>query len=234
MPGDNNSQNQPNATTFSQNPNIADKHMQFAGQTRPQAPVAGQPAQPVQLAIPQNRPQPQPFTQPGQPIQQQPQPYLNPNNFKQVLGEQGQPSTPQPQQPVTANGPITPMPISYPNATQQAHAKPVSTAKVNSSDTFKLIIYVVPLIAVFILAMKSIDDKETMWHVRQSLLMQGIWFGVLIIIKLVELPIISDYGLNLWNIICYILLILAGIQAYNNERYHIPIVYEIGEKFIEG
>ncbi len=98
----------------------------------------------------------------------------------------------------------------------------------------KLVIYVIPIVALILQLLQTYkSDRNVSWHIKQSLVAQGVWLGTLFFIRLLDLPTISELGATIWNIACYILLILAGAQAYNNSRYEIPLVYNIGKTFIE-
>jgi uncharacterized membrane protein len=239
MPNQNQT-NQPNNPQFNQNPNVADKHMQFVNQVQPQQ---------NQQAVPLQQPQRTVPTQPQAPVQQvpqqQPAQYINPNNFQQVLGQQPQQrqqstnaqspvgAMPQPAQPASQlnpDAPIQPLQVQY----SETVMKPAAQKDADKHEVMRLVIYAVPLFAMFILLLKSIEDEGVMWHVRQSLLTQAVWFSILIVLSLLDLPIISTYGLNLWNIACYALLIVAGAQAYSNQKFLIPVVYEAGKSFIDG
>lgn len=238
MPGNNNQNNVNNRTNFASGSDVSSRHQNLAKQN----------------------PQPSPSANDSQ--------YLNPNNFRQILGqnEKSQPAAqqaplpPQPQQPVKTSTPPA-SPVSQQKATSeqdihQEYLKQLKTASipamptqeildkklinqkeanaVKGNETLKLVVYIIPIIGIFILVLRSVTNKEVMWHVRQSLVAQAIWFAVLIVLRLLDLPIISDVGATLWNAACYILLVIAGVQAYNNQRFNIPVAYDIAKDFIEG
>lgn len=197
--------------------NTSPSPMQSPQPAQPQAPFPQQQI-PTQNSIPQ--------------VSLENQQYLNPNNFQSVL----QNNQPQAEiEPTTATSEIPdptipPMPIQYSETVMKPKEEKGDLSKY---EVLRLIVYAVPVFAIFILMLKSIDDEDVMWHVRQSLVAQGVWFAVLIVLTLIDAPIISFYGSKLWSIVCYGALIIAGIQAYNGERFRIKILYEIGKEFIE-
>jgi uncharacterized membrane protein len=104
----------------------------------------------------------------------------------------------------------------------------------DSKAMTKLVVYVIPIVALILQLLQTYkSDRNLSWHIKQSLVAQGVWLGTLFFIRLLDLPTISELGATIWNIACYILLIVAGAQAYNNSRYEIPLVYTIGKSFIE-
>jgi uncharacterized membrane protein len=183
-----------------------------------------------------------------------PEQYINPNNFQKVLGVQpnSAPQTPNinpnqsqippqnPNPPIDAQdlrGAVPQMPVNqfYKPVQNQPQPRVQNTNQPKSNnDIIKLVIYAVPIIAIFIHLLKSIDDEDVLWHSRQSLVGQGIWFAVLIILRFIDAPIISNYGPMLVNIAAYGLLVFAGIKAYDHQRYNIPVVYDIGKNFIDN
>jgi uncharacterized membrane protein len=225
MPDNNSRNNQPNSTNFSSDPNISDKHIPFVNQANPSA-------------VNPNQVQPQ-STGNVNTLELQREQYINPNNFQKVLNQTAQPGVAQQQnqtQPannLSPDGSIPPLPVQYSEKVMNPVAPKVAK---KGNEVLKLVVYVVPVLAIFILLLKSIDDEDVLWHVRQSLLTQGVWFGVLIALNLVfgNAPIISTYGISLWNLIMFVSLILAGVQAYSHEKFHIPVIYEIGKSFIEN
>lgn len=203
-----NTQNQINRNTFSQNPNVSDKHIQFMKKD---------------YVMKKDY---------GMEVNQSQEQYLNPNNFQNIPNQNPTPEQQLTPDQVKRQVPQMPVEKEY----KEALSKPaeVSALKQNKHEVIKLVVYVVPIIAIFVLMLRSIDDEDLMWHVRQSLAMQGIWFSVLIILNLIQAPILSTYGPRLVDIGAYILLLIGGINAYNGEKYRLPVIYEIAKSFIEG
>lgn len=173
------------------------------------------------------------------------QDFINPNNFHQVLGQENV-VVPQNMQPTPAEIAMEKMVVGQqikstvgePDLVQQYHSQRAKEIvhtgpQAGKNEVLKLIIYLIPVLAIFFLVTKSIDDEDFMWHVRQSLVAQAVWFAIMIVLTIISLPIISTLGLTLWKIAGYVLLIIAGGFAYSHQRYSIPIVYDIGKKFIE-
>ena len=157
--------------------------------------------------------------------------FLNPNNFRQVLDiPQDKALENQGSSPISALDAKS-IEAQY-KALQESAIKTNKKVK-NEYDLIKLVLYTVPVIAILFLIIKPINNYDVKWHTKQSLVAQGIWFLVMIILNVIHAYILSSLGLTLWDILCYGLLIIAGISAYNGNRFHIPVVYEIGKSFIE-
>jgi uncharacterized membrane protein len=235
-----------NGNTFSNNPNVSDKHVGYVNQG---VVPASQPQPQQQI---QTRPNPTAAVQ--QPLPQQPvnnatpvqqQQFINPNNFQEVLGAknvqypEGSRPTPvqvRPQDLTQATETKIPqMPIQdynnlkNPQPQQQSQSQPIS----NRNEVLKLVIYILPVIALFIQVFRTSNDKDVIWHTRQSLVIQGIWFTVMLVLTVMDAPIFSGILLTLWKFFGYGLLILAGANAYNGKRYQVPVAYDIGKSFIE-
>jgi uncharacterized membrane protein len=237
MPNQNVPQNSVNqGGNFPAGNNFSDKHTGYATQVQPGGATS-----------------PQPAAQPPQ--------YLNPNNFQQVLGpsqtvpaQQNPNSQPQPinQQaaPLTQNQPLNnpkqalePQPLPqldvanhYDHLKQQATVTNKTTSNSNDEqkhDLVKLLLYIIPLLAIFIHVLHPFNDKEVKWHARQSLIAQALWFLVIFVFNLLNIPFFSQILNAIIRIGGYGFMIYAGAQAYNHIRYKIPVVYEIGKGFID-
>ncbi len=201
-------------------------------------PTAQQSSNPqvVEIHPMQNQPAPAPQPVPvQQPVQVQPLPQHaveQPSSYQQVPPP---PTNFAPQQPVnaqTVRSQVAPLDVSQYH--QAPPSNPTIKVEINSHELLKLIIYVVPVVAAFVLLFKSVDDEEVLWHTRNSIVFQALWFTVWLVLKLIDAWILSDYILGIINVVCYVTLIYAGIQAYLHKRYHIPVSYEIGKSYIEG
>lgn len=171
--------------------------------------------------------------------------FINPNNFAEILNDSpplGNPvSGHQPQQPPQdQNKPLSvdPHDVSghYEHLTKtspKTQLKTTTARPVSGNETLKLIIYIVPVVAILFQVMRPNEDKDFLWHVRNSLVTQGVWFMVIIALNIINLPIISGILLDLWRIVGYGMLIYAGAIAYNHGRFKVPLAYDAGRKFIE-
>jgi len=195
MPEENNEQNKVNQPTFTNNPYVADKHLDIV-QSNPQ--------------VPQQRPQ-----------------YINPHNF-QNSNQTGSVSRNQ-VTPQEVKAAIPTMPLN-----EYENLKDIKTTTPDDKHAvIKLVMYIVPIIGVFALVLRSFTNKDVLWHIRQSLVIQLLWFSVMIFLSILNAPIISGIILTLWKLFGYGVLLLAGIQAYNGGKYEVPVVYDIGKNFIE-
>lgn len=221
-----NSQNRPNQNTFSNNANVSDKHLDFV-QPKPQQYINPNNFQKVLNNQNQVQQTPVQQQQPGQ-MQRPPQQQLQ----NQLPAQPVQPS------PIRQSTPVAPQQKTIPQMQIDSHYDELKkeakiNATVNTHEILKLGLYVVPIIALFVHLLKSTDDKEVLWHARQSLVAQGVWFMVIIVLTLLDAPIFSSTLLTIWRIAGYLILIFAGAQAYLGQRYHIPLAYDIGKNFIE-
>jgi uncharacterized membrane protein len=186
-------------------------------------------------------------TQPVSPVTNNNQDqFINPHNYQDVLGRDNVVLPPDQQltpeelamQKRFAGSQIKSA-VPEPNIAAQYHANrqqmtPAPTTVRGKNDAMKLVAYIVPVIAIIFLLTKAINDEDFMWHVRQSLVTQALWYGGMIMLSILDLPIISQLGLSLWKIAGYGLLIYVGAMAYNHVKVKIPVVYDIGKGFIEG
>jgi uncharacterized membrane protein len=195
----------------------------------------------LQNQINQNTFTQNPPPQPTFPTQPQ---FLNPHNFEKVLGKENvilppqNPNTPlvvQPQGQIqTQQDESPPIKIeSMPLTDYDALKKVSNIERRNSHDVLKLVIYAVPIIAIFFQLLKPVEENDVKYATKQSLVGQGLWFLVLIFLRILDAPIISDQGAVIWNIVCYGALLIAGIQAYNGTNFKIPVAYDLGKGFIE-
>ncbi len=297
MPGNNSDQNQANRNSFTQNPNISDKHIGYVSldpqkdlhlnQNELQNTYALHPIRPesTNQRAPHTRQHDQsniqhqlqnPVQSPTNPAQTSAQNYgtlhpqqslshqhtsinapvnpasntlnssseklINPHNFEKVLGQENvvrpvnQQLTPEERRmqslEISQNlkGALPPVEI----GDEYKRNIPVNTQIVlNRNEVLKLIIYVIPFIAILFQLVKPIDDKDFKWHIKQSLVAQGVWFFVMIVLNLLDIYILSTVGLTLWKLLGYITILITGALAYNGQRMHIPIAYDLGKNFIE-
>ncbi len=108
--------------------------------------------------------------------------------------------------------------------------------EIDTHEILKLVLYVIPVIAVFIIIFKAPNSEEVLWHARQSVIAQVFWLLVLYILNGTGAPLIAGNGFTLatlWNIICITNLVYAGAQAYLGKKHKIPLVYDIASGFID-
>jgi uncharacterized membrane protein len=108
--------------------------------------------------------------------------------------------------------------------------------EIDTHEIIKLVLYVLPVIAVFIIIFKAPNAEEVLWHARQSVIAQIFWLLVLYILNSTGAPLIAGNGFTLatlWNVICITNLVYAGAQAYLGNKHKIPLVYDIASSFIE-
>lgn len=155
--------------------------------------------------------------------------YINPLNFQ---GQRNRAPVEEVQNEPTQIPVIEEPAVSYPHLENQSR-----NITINTYEILKLCIYIIPTLPVFLLLLRSVKDKEVMWHARQSLIGQLIWLVVLFVLNAFNAPLISGNGITLatlWNILLIGTLIYAGSQAYLGRRWAIPVIHEIGITYIEG
>lgn len=102
-----------------------------------------------------------------------------------------------------------------------------------TEDLVNVSVYVIPLISILIILSKKFKRSITLWHARQSIIFQLIFFTILFILRLIQIPIISFQFVTVLSLLGLCVMIFSGIKAYNKEKFMIPVIYDIARNYID-
>ncbi len=133
------------------------------------------------------------------------------------------PETPAPPPPPAAAPPPTPPPATAPSAAGGSGNRGLMIAL-----AYLWILAIVPLIV-------EKDDNDIQWHAKHGLVLLGLEIITYIVLGVVSMiPVLGCFlslGFMIVPLVFLVLRILCIVKALNNERFMVPGVSELTEKF---
>lgn len=110
-----------------------------------------------------------------------------------------------------------------------------SPANRDTPPLYKIIIYLVPLTPIYFYITKTFSgDKTFFWNVKQSIILQSIYYLTFFIISFTNFYSFSTYLRDFILIVGFMIQFLCAIASYNDSRIKLPLISKYFKDFLEN